>query len=493
MSGGTLDDWLNEDDSLLEQATQLIEAKKVVNGAGGQAVWSTEEDGSEKAVLLPDAWQEGLITDAKGHALMNHANAVHTLREHPEWQGVLVFNEFTGRKMVMLPLPGSRTPKKHFQVRELADNDILTATAWFNRNRFPKAYKSVIADAIDEVVMEATYHPLRDYLNACADAWDGTPRIERWLETYCGVATGDPMEAQYVREAGAKWMVSAVARVMRPGCKVDAVLILEGVQGAGKSTAAKVLAGAEYFGDNLPPMHTRDAASYVRGMWIVELAELANVSKAEVEIVKAFVSRAEERFRPAYGRNEVTYPRQCVFIGSTNRSDYLRDDTGNRRFWPVAVGAIDTVALAKDRDQLWGEAVVSFRAGATWWLSAAVEKIAQQEQKERLLEDPWNSIVLEHVAGKAEACVPQILADMLIETGRRDRLMGNRVTSILMQNGWVKQGRFTGGTYKGQNRFVPRADLAAQKAVEQAAEVAVEESLPLDDVSPEADLSKDVF
>lgn len=490
--GDTLDDWFTEDDGLLEQATKLIEAKKVSTGFGGQAVWSTEEDGSEKAVVLADAWEEGLIRDAKGHALFNQYNVAHTLRCCPEWDGVFAFNEFTGRKMVLSPIPGSRTPKKHFHVRELADSDILTATAWFNRNRFPRAYKSVIADAIDEVVMEATYHPLRDYLNACAAAWDGTPRIERWLETYCGTMPGDPLEEQYVREAGAKWMISAVARVMQPGCKVDAVLILEGVQGAGKSTAAKVLAGAEYFGDNLPPMHTRDAASYVRGMWIVELAELANVSKAEVEIVKAFVSRTEERFRPAYGRNEVTYPRQCVFIGSTNRTDYLRDDTGNRRFWPVAVGTIDTAALAKDRDQLWGEAVVALRNGATWWLSAAVEKIAQAEQKDRLLEDPWNSVVLEHVAGKDEACVPQILADMLIETGRRDRMMGNRVTSILMQNGWVKQGRFTAGAHKGQNRFVLRADLVAKKAAEEAA-AAAQPGLPLGEIGPEDDLGKDVF
>ena len=488
MSGDTLDDWFAEDDGLLEQATKLIEAKKVSTGSGGQAVWSTEEDGSEKAVVLADAWEEGLIRDAKGHALFNQYNVAHTLRCCPEWDGVFAFNEFTGRKMVLSPIPGSRTPKKHFHARELADSDILTATAWFNRNRFPRAYKSVIADAIDEVILEYRFNPVRDYLDAAAAAWDGTPRIAGWLEAYCGVQPGDPLELQYVQEVAAKWLVSAVARVMEPGCKADGVLILEGIQGAGKSTAAKVLAGAEYFGDNLPPMHTREASSYVRGRWIIELAELANVSKAEVEIVKAFISRTEERFRPAYGRNEVTYPRQCVFIGSTNRTDYLRDDTGNRRFWPVAIDRVDTAALARDRDQLWGEAVVAYKAGAAWWLSEAVEKVAAQEQKDRLLEDPWNAVVLEHVAGKDEACVPQILADMLIETGRRDRMMSNRVTSILMQNGWVKHGRFTAGVHKGQSRFVQRAGLAARKAVE-----AVEQSLPLDDASPEADLSKDVF
>lgn len=461
MSGGTLDDWFDEDstDQLLEQATKLIEAKKVAGKDGSGAVWSTEEDGSEKAVVLADAWEQGLIRDAKGHALFNQYNVAHTLRACPEWDGVFAFNEFTGRKMVLMPIPGSRTPKKHFHVRELADSDILTATAWFNRNRFPRAYKSVVADAIDEVIIEYRFNPVRDYLEAAAAAWDGKPRMAGWLETHCGVQPGDPLEQQYVQEVAAKWLISAVARVMEPGCKADGVLILEGVQGAGKSTAAKILAGQEFFGDNLPPMHTREASSYVRGRWIIELAELANVSKAEVEIVKAFISRTEERFRPAYGRNEVTYPRQCVFIGSTNRTDYLRDDTGNRRFWPVAIDRVDTAALAKDRDQLWGEAVVTYRAGATWWLSEAVEKIAQQEQKDRLLEDPWQSAVLEKVAGKTEVCVPEILADLLIETGRRDRAMSNRVVSILMQNGWIRAGKFTTGAWAKQSRYVPRETL----------------------------------
>lgn len=472
MSPGTLDDWLDEDDGL-EQATKLIEAKKVANGAGEQAVWSTEEDGSEKAVVLADAWEQGLIRDAKGYALFNQYNVAHTLRACPEWDGVFAFNEFTGRKMVLLPIPGSRASKKHFHVRELADSDILTATAWFNRNRFPRAYKSVVADAIDEVIIEYRFNPVRDYLEAAAAEWDGTPRMAGWLENYCGVQTSDPMEQQYVQEVAAKWLISAIARVMDPGCKADGVLILEGVQGAGKSTAAKILAGADFFGDNLPPMHTREASSYVRGRWIIELAELANVSKAEVEIVKAFISRTEERFRPAYGRNEVTYPRQCVFIGSTNRTDYLRDDTGNRRFWPVAIDRVDTAALARDRDQLWGEAVVAYRAGATWWLSEAVERIAQAEQKDRLLEDPWQADVMEKVAGETETCVPRIMAEMGIETGRRDRASSNRIVSILMQNGWVRAGKFTTGTWAKQSRYVPREAL--KQAQEHVAVMPVQE------------------
>jgi predicted P-loop ATPase len=297
------------------------------------------------------------------------------------------------------------------------------------------------------------------------------------------------MEQQYVEEVGLKWMVSAVARAMQPGCKADGVLILEGAQGAFKSTSAKILAGLEFFGDNLPPMHTKDAASYVRGRWIIELAELANVSKAEVEIVKSFISRTEERFRPAYGRNEVSYPRQCVFMGSTNRTDYLRDDTGNRRFWPVQVGRVNVKALEADRDQLWGEAVALYRAGETWWLSAAVERIAAQEQGDRMLEDPWTSNVLAIVEDKTEVCVSQVLGDMMIEVGRKDRMMSNRVQSILMQNGWMRSGRMTSGTYKAQNRFVMKRDAQQQAEQLQAAEV----KAAADVASGLGDMEKDVF
>lgn len=276
---------------------------------------------------------------------------------------------------------------------------------------------------------------------------------------------------------------------MQPGCKADGVLIMEGAQGAFKSTAAKILAGPEFFGDNLPQMHTREASSYVRGRWIIELAELANVSKAEVEIVKAFISRTEERFRPAYGRNEVSYPRQCVFMGSTNRTDYLRDDTGNRRFWPVQVNRVDVKALEADRDQLWGEAVALYRAGETWWLSAAVERIAAQEQSDRMLEDPWTSNVLAIVEDKTEVCVPQILTEMLIEVGRKDRMMSNRVQSILMQNGWFRSGRLTSGTYNGQNRFIRKQDAKQQAEQLQAAEA----KAAVDVASGLGDMGQDVF
>lgn len=147
--------------------------------------------------------------------------------------------------------------------------------------------------------------------------------------------------------------------------------ILEGRQGIGKSSAVAALFGREYFGDHLPDTGSKDAADYVRGKWCIEVAELDSVRRSAVESAKAFFSRQVERFRPAYGRNEIEYPRRNVFVGTTNSDNYLRDNTGNRRFWPIAVeGHTDVEAILRDRNQLWAEAYARYMADEQWWLKS---------------------------------------------------------------------------------------------------------------------------
>ena len=194
------------------------------------------------------------------------------------------------------------------------------------------------------------------------------------------------------RAFGSRWMISAVARIMQPGAKVDHMLILEGPQGAKKSSALKVLAGAEWFTDELAEIGSKDAAQQMRGIWIIEIAELDAIGRAEVSRIKAFLTRTTDRYRPPYERYVVEVPRQCVFAGSVNPDTYLRDETGNRRFWPVRCGRIDLDALRRDRDQLWAEAVARYREGAIWWLDEP-ELIAEvkAEQDQRYHADAWDS------------------------------------------------------------------------------------------------------
>ncbi|MCX5478029.1 toprim domain-containing protein [Kaistia geumhonensis] len=350
---------------------QLIELVKRVNVSG-----------DPHARIAKPAWFNRLRQDLVGTPERNEANVIIALTSDVAFAGVLAFDDFSQEIVVRQPLPWDTATGPFPRPWEDAD-DVRTAE-WLQL-RGVNVAPLVVGRAVGAVAREHRIHPVRDWLEHLR--WDGTPRIETWTSTYLGAAP-----TPFHHTVGALWLISAVARIFRPGVKADHMLILEGPQGARKSTAIKVLAGEDWFTDELPELGSKDAAIHMQGVWIVEIAELDAIGRAEVSRIKAFLTRTTDRFRPPYGRYTVEVPRQCVFAGTVNPDTYLRDETGNRRFWPLRCGTIDIAALARDRDQIWAEAVHRFREGAIWWIDdPAILAEATAAQEARYQADAWDA------------------------------------------------------------------------------------------------------
>ncbi|MEP3297733.1 MAG: VapE domain-containing protein [Pseudoruegeria sp.] len=373
------------------------------------------------------------------------STALAYIEGHDDWENVLAHNEFSGEFIVTRPIPS--TDATRFVPHELTDQDFADAETWFNRNGFPRASEAIVVKAVKKAARQNTINPIKQYLSDLR--WDGTKRLDMWLTRHMGA--GDSI---YTREIGKRTLIGAVARVMRPGVKVDTMLILEGVQGINKSQALRVLAGEEYFTDSMPDLKNKDAADQIKGIWIVEMAELDMVNRASMETTKAFLSRQEDRYRPSFGKTRITQKRQCIFIGTTNQDNYLRDETGSRRFWPIKVTAIDLEGLRRDRDQLWAEAVALFQSSERWWLDRNVEIIATSEQRKRNEDDPWIGAVLNYVSHRTEITIREILQHGLgVELSKAERKDSNRVAGILKGNGWERNGLVPSGNMKGQARY----------------------------------------
>ena len=262
--------------------------------------------------------------------LVSNLNNAMTMLSAPAWHGVFIFDEMDGLTK-MAAVPPSGVGIAFDGPRELTDTDISKVQAFLQSEGLSTVSEGSVAAAIKTIADNNKVHPVRDRLSALE--WDGTARLDTWLCDYLGAE-----ETPYTRGIGAMSLIAAVARIFQPGCQVDHMLVLEGKQGAGKSTACRVLAGG-FFSDSLPArLNDKDASLHLRGKWIVEVPEMAAMTKADAADLKSFISRREERYRPPYGRTEVVQKRQCVFIGTTNESIYLRDSTGGRRFWPVRGG-----------------------------------------------------------------------------------------------------------------------------------------------------------
>ena len=425
-----------------------LEVLEASSSASGNAV--------SRAHRVSEASTEGLQLDHSGRPACNHTNLVKLLTEHSDWQNVFVTDTFEGVRKVLKPLPYEPVPNSQFKVRLLTDNDFTHVCIWLNDFGMIRVQKPTVIDAVYAACAQQSFNPLLDYLNNVQKqhpANDGL--LKTWMTQFMGVKPQGNDEQAYVAAVSRLSLIQAIARAKKPGCKADSVVIFEGEQGTGKSTALRILFSDEYFGDQLPHMASKDASSYLKGKWGVELAELEFKKKTEVETIKAFISRQSDNYRPAYGRQEIVSARTCVFIGTTNRDDYLVDETGNRRFLPVKTGVINQAALSDHRDRLWAAAAHAYDANEQYWLVSEVAMIAQDQAKQRLEQDPWVEIIAQKMAAVTEAsirdtferCFPDV-NEHSISTG-----INRRMSKCLLLAGWQKNGKFNSGNRRNQVKF----------------------------------------
>ncbi|MBV8092094.1 MAG: hypothetical protein JOY71_23215 [Acetobacteraceae bacterium] len=422
---GDASDWI-EKGGTAEQLLELV--------AQAEAEPPPEpESGTDAGASL--SWLGRCQLTDDGRPRSNLANALLALREAPELCELVCFDQMLCAPLLVKPLPAGQLNAP----RPLTDADVTAVQEWLQLAGLVAVSKDTVHTAIDLRARERAFHPVRDYLNELH--WDGIERLPSWLSSYLGAK-----QSAYTAGIGTMFLISTVARVFDPGCKVDYMIVFEGAQGTKKSLACSILA-AEWFSENLADIQHKDASQHLRGKWLVEVSELSAFSRAEVELLKAFITRRVERYRPPYGRCEVIEPRQCVFVGTTNRSAYLRDETGGRRFWPVKTGAIDIAALARDRDQLFAEAVVRYREGQRWWPDHSFEtKYIGPEQQRRYEGDAWEEPIAKYLAGIKQTTILRVARDALsIQVPRLATADQRRISAVLERLGWTRAARAHGG------------------------------------------------
>lgn len=390
-----------------------------------KAVFAGERIAQAAAEFSDEDWQNGLELDKSGHVKNTLRNLTLILENDPNLKGV-VFNQLLDGMEIKGEVPWNH-PSKFWRD---ADDAQLISYVDAHYGTFSARNYDI---AVTKVADDRAYHPIREFIESLPE-WDQVPRVDTLLVDYLGAS-----DTAYVRAVTRKTLCAAISRVLRPGCKFDSMLVLNGPQGVGKSTLIAKLAG-EWFSDSLNLGDTKDktAAEKLQGYWILEIGELAGLKKAEVETLRSFLSRQNDIYRAAFGKRATPHLRQCVFFGTTNaESGYLRDTTGNRRFWPVKTpgsGKKQSWNLTHEEIlQIWAEALVYVRQGEKLYLSAEMDALAKDEQREAMESDEREGLVREYL----DTLLPERWAEMdLFE--RRNFLSGSDFGS-LQEKGTVKR------------------------------------------------------
>lgn len=409
-----------------------------------------EPEYHSKELESVDDWKSLVICDSKGNPVKTSLkNNILYLQHHPRYKGIFRYNEFSHQIMV------TRCPlwddEATFRVHSVTDVDISqTASSLEGLGMSPD--RTRVHNAIEVVANKNSFHPAQDYFNGLE--WDGEGRLDRWLTYYLGCEDDAP---DYLAFIGKKWLVAAVRRVFKAGCKFDHVLVMEGKQGRGKSTALKVLATfgedveESYFTDaiTIADLQSKDTIQKIQGSIIVELAELAGFNKKDDEEIKRWITLQHDDIRLPYARTTTRFNRQFVLSATTNSYDYLKDPTGNRRYWPCNTGQIDLEALKRDRRQLWAEAVHCFKQGLYVGPTPDEMLLAERAQEKRRSIDAWENDVLQALSNmglKPDIKTEDVLREMGLGLKDRDYKAQRRVSGIMQGLGYESKPKRIGAT-----------------------------------------------
>lgn len=381
-----------------------------------------------------EKWRTHLVYKDDGLKLVDKdiGNFRLMLTHHDELAGHIRYNDFS-LNIEVGEVPWRRDPTP----RPIRDEDYTHVREWMQRHGL-KPTQQEARDALVLAAREHSYHPVRDYLGGLK--WDGIDRISTWLPALLGTDASD-----YTKLIGPKVLIGAIARIYQPGCKLDTVLIIEGDQGLLKSTAIKALFGEEY---------TRDATDLFRqhnkmvllmtGAWAIELAEFSAVLRADENTVKGLISTQKDTVVLPYARASTDHLRQNILIGTLNpdESGYLKDRTGNRRYWPTFATKINLELIRQWRDQLWAEALVRYQAGEAWWLTADQEKIAEHARKTRNVIDPWAELLADKLAGQMIVDPMYAMEKLGIQNEKRTKETRDRVCQCLKAVGFKNESKW---------------------------------------------------
>lgn len=434
------------------------------------------QDAQVEKFFRDENWRSSLkfLTDSKG-AVKGlkplEANILAVLKNDEAWAGHVRWNVLKQR----IEVTGGHLDMLHSNARESLD---VPAAAWFQTSQYQcDVGRDMVGACLQHVALENPYDPVYEYL-AGLPKWDGVRRIDDALITYAR-ASGDP---EWVRLVSRKFFVSAVARPLRPGCQVDTVLVLHGSQGGGKTSFVRAL-GKGFHVETSLDLHSKDAVMTATANWLVELGELASLRKSDIESTRNFITRKEDQIRLPYGRTVRTIPRRCVFVGTTNTRQMLTDPDGNRRFWPISVGAVDIAGLERDRDQLWAEAKEAFLAGESWWLTPAEAKRAAAEASVYEADDVLRTEILAWLLGLKDDAWPEFITSSIVAAkvlGKVPTLMTPmevaNVNRTLSKFRWERVRRRVRGAPSWGFAVPPREKVEAALAAEEKMGNVTEES-----------------